>query len=162
MTVENERPIYEWAVAQVGDTIAPARVRVDPARIALYVKTSGDDNPIYTDEAFARSKGLDGCAVPIAMAMRVAPTRRSVIMANKGYRHPVRPTPFARWQVEFAAPMKPGDVVTSESKLGEKFDKRGRKYLVWHVKGSNQDGAPVLEYRSTNAWEGTRPEDTER
>ena len=162
MANEDTTPTYEWSVAKVGDSIPPASVKVDPARIALYIKTSGDNNPLYTDEAFARSKGLDGTVVPIAMAMRVAPTRRSVIIKTKGYKHPVRPTPFARWQCEFFAPMKQGEVITSESKLGEKFEKRGRKYVVWHVSARNERGEPVLEYRSTNCWEGARPEDKKR
>ncbi|OGA25474.1 MAG: hypothetical protein A3I01_18190 [Betaproteobacteria bacterium RIFCSPLOWO2_02_FULL_65_24] len=162
MANEDTTPVYEWAVAEVGDSVPPADIKVDPDRIALYVKTSGDDNPIYTDEAFARSKGLDGTAVPIAMAMRVAPTRRSVIMKEKGCKHPVRPTPFARWQCEFFAPLKAGELITSESQLGEKFEKRARKYVVWHVKARNERGEPVLEYRSTNCWEGAKPEDRKR
>ena len=127
MANEDTTPVYEWAVAEVGDSVPPADIKVDPDRIALYVKTSGDDNPIYTDEAFARSKGLDGTAVPIAMAMRVAPTRRSVIMKEKGCKHPVRPTPFARWQCEFFAPLKAGELITSESQLGEKFEKHDHR-----------------------------------
>lgn len=162
MANQEDKPVYEWAVAEVGDTIPPADIRVEPSRIDLYVKTSGDDNPIYSDAEFAKSKGLDGCAVPVAMAMRVAPTRRSVIIREKGYKHPVRPTPFARWECQFFAPMKPGDVITSETRLGEKFEKRGRKYVVWTISARNQRGEKVLEYRSTNCWEGAKPEDKTR
>lgn len=162
MANQEDKPVYEWAVAEVGDTIPPADIRVEPSRIDLYVKTSGDDNPIYRDAEFAKSKGLDGCAVPVAMAMRVAPTRRSVIIREKGYKHPVRPTPFARWECQFFAPMKPGDVITSETRLGEKFEKRGRKYVVWTISARNQRGEKVLEYRSTNCWEGAKPEDKTR
>lgn len=162
MANQEDKPVYEWAVAEVGDTIPPADIRVEPSRIDLYVKTSGDNNPIYSDAEFAKSKGLDGCAVPVAMAMRVAPTRRSVIIREKGYKHPVRPTPFARWECQFFAPMKPGDVITSETRLGEKFEKRGRKYVVWTISARNQRGEKVLEYRSTNCWEGAKPEDKTR
>lgn len=162
MANEDDRPFYEWAVAQVGDTIPPADIRVEQARIDLYVKTSGDANPLFTDEAFARSKGMESTTVPVGMAMRVAPTRRSVIIKEKGFKHPVRPTPFARWECQFFAPMKPGDVITSESKLGDKFEKRGRKYVVWTITAKNQHGEKVMEYRSTNSWEGAKPEDKAR
>ena len=161
-TTQKDPPLYEWAVAAVGDSVPPIDTLVDPARIALYIKTSGDNNPIYSDEKFAKSVGLDGLAVPVSMAMRVAPTRRAIIMSRKGYKHPVRPTPFARWECTFFAPMKPGDVITSESQMSEKFEKRGRKYVVWKVAGRNQRGEVVMEYRSTNSWEGAKPEDRNR
>lgn len=162
MANETGIPVYEWAAAEVGDTIPPADIRVEKARIDLYVKTSGDANPLYSDEAFAKSKGMECTAVPISMAMRVAPTRRSVIIKKKGFSHPVRPTPFARWECQFFAPMKPGDVITSDTRLGEKFEKRDRKYVVWTITAHNQRGEKVMEYRSTNCWEGARPEDKSR
>ena len=162
MSNEENRPVYEWSVAEVGDSVAPRVTTVDPDRIALYVKTSGDRNPLFTDEKFARSLGFEGLKVPASMAIRMAPGRRTRIMKQKGYRQPIRPTPFARWECQFFAPVKPGDVITSESRLDEKYEKRGRKYLVWKVTGYNQRGEVVVEYRATNSWEGFKPEDRVR
>jgi hypothetical protein len=115
-----------------------------------------------TDEAFAHAHGFDGLAVPVSMTIRVAPGRRALIIDRKGYGHPVRPTPFARWQCELHAPMKVGDTITSNSQLGDKFEKNGRKYLVWQVEAYNQHGEKVAEYRATNSWEGAKPEDRSR
>jgi hypothetical protein len=33
---------------------------------------------------------------------------------------------------------------------------------VWHVTARNEGGEPVMEYRSTNCWDGARPEDKKR
>jgi len=162
MTDETQRPIYEWTAAEVGDSVAPRDTVVETSRIAQYVATSGDTNPLYTDEAFAHAHGFDGLAVPVSMTIRVAPGRRALIIDRKGYGHPVRPTPFARWQCELHAPMKVGDTITSNSQLGEKFEKNGRKYLVWQVEAYNQHGEKVAEYRATNSWEGAKPEDRSR
>ena len=155
-------PTYEWDVAEVGDAAPPKNTPIDEAVLELYTRTSGDHNPLYSDEAFARSKGLDGLGVPVSAAVRVAPGRRATIMRVKGYAHPVRPTPCARWQCETFGPMKVGDVITVQSFLDEKYEKRGRKYLVWRVEGRNQRGELVVVYRSTNVWEGAKPGDRTR
>jgi 3-hydroxybutyryl-CoA dehydratase len=162
MENQNARPVYEWDAAEVGDTAPDKTVAVTPALVALYARTSDDDNPLYTDERFARAHGFDGLAVPVSMAVRMAPGKRSTIIKHKGYQHPVRPTPFARWQCETFVPVKPGDVITSESFLDEKYEKRGRKYLVWKVIGRNQRGEIVVIHRATNVWEGSKPDDRVR
>lgn len=162
MSENNPKPLYEWAAAEVGDTAPPKQTLLDAAQVLMYARTSGETSKVYVDEAFARSRGFDGLAVPFSMAVRIAPGRRSTIMRHKGYAHPVRPTPFARWQCETFAPMKVGDVITVESRMDEKFERRGRKFLVWKVTGRNQHGEVVVEYRSTNMWEGATPADRER
>jgi len=156
------KPPYEWDVATVGDTLPPRDTTVGYDLVQLYMDTSGDRNPVFTDAALARSCGLPGTTVPASMAMRVASTRRTTIMDAKGYSHPVRPTPFAKWECEFFAPITPGDVITANSQLDHKYEKNGRKYLVWKVTARNQRGEPVIEYRSTNAWEGSKPGDRSR
>lgn len=162
MSSDSNKPIYEWAVAKVGDSRKPESITVNPGKIDLYVKASGDTNPLFTDEAFAKAHGLESVAVPIAMTTRVAPHKRREIIAQNGYDAPVRPTPFARWQCKLFAPMKPGDVITSEGKVGAKFEKRGRRYITWQVEAHNQDGEKVAEYSVTNSWEGAKPEDKTR
>ncbi len=150
MAIDTARPVYEWDVAEVGDSLPPDDSTVEARRIQTYV------------EAFARAHGFNGVAVPISMVCRVASTRRRQIMNAKGYEHPVRPTPFAHWECETFAPMQVGDVITSETKMAEKYEKRGRHYVVWHVVGRNQRGEKVLEYRYTNLWDLGKPEDRQR
>lgn len=157
-----KRPVYEWSVAEPGDTLPAKDTRVDAALVKLYSDTSGDRNPLYTDPVLANAAGLEATAVPTLMVIRVAPTSRTELMSRKGYDHPVRPTPYARWQCELFEPMKPGDVITAESQLDEKYEKSGRKYLVWRVIGRNQRGDKVVEYRTHNAWEGSKPQDRVR
>ena len=157
-----QRPSYEWAVAESGDTLPPKQVVIEPRLVDVYMDSSGDRNPLYTDAALARSVGLKATAIPSLMAIRVAPTSRTELMDHKGFDHPVRPTPYARWECEFFEPMQPGDMITTESQMAEKYEKNGRKYLVWQVVGRNQHGRKVVEYRTHNAWEGSKPHDRQR
>ncbi len=161
--IETTQNWYTWDKAAVGDK-APgeATVEITAEKILEYVECEDDTGRLYWDESFARQHGLEGLAVPIAMVCRVASNRRAEIMQAKGYEHPVRPTPFARWQCKTYAPMKVGDVITSTSKVGGKYERRGRHYLTWHVEGRNQQGEKVCEYDYTNLWDEGKPEDKKR
>ncbi|MBI4200777.1 MAG: hypothetical protein HY531_00635, partial [Chloroflexi bacterium] len=64
--------------------------------------------------------------------------------------------------VKTYAPLNVGDVISSESELGDKYERRGRKYLTWHVVGHNQRGEKVAEYDYTNLWDEGKPEDKVR
>jgi acyl dehydratase len=46
---------------EVGDPISELRVTPDAGLTKRYAEASGDPNPIYIDEAFAKSVGLPGC-----------------------------------------------------------------------------------------------------
>ena len=160
---EGQENWYTWDRATAGDE-APgeATVEVTADKIRQYVDTEDDTNRLYVDEEFARKHGFDGMAVPISMVCRVAPNRRAEIMQAKGYGHPVRPTPFTRWQCKTYAPLKLGDVITSTNELGSKSERRDRHYLTWHVEGRNQDGEKVCEYHYTNLWDEGKSEDKTR
>jgi acyl dehydratase len=162
MNHDSTKPIYEWEVAKVGDKRATISLPIKQERIDLYVSSTNDPNSVLSNEAFALEHGFETVAVPVAMTTRVAPHNRRAIMIENGYEHPVRPTPFARWQCRLFAPMKPGDVITSEAHVADKFEKRGRKYIVWEVVAHNQHGEKVAEYRTTNCWDGTKPADKTR
>ena len=162
MAYDNTKPLYEWDVAKVGDTRKTISIPIKKERIDLYLRSTNDPNPILRDEKFARDRGFETTAVPVAMTTRVAPHNRRSIMLQNGYEHPMRPTPFARWECHLYAPMKPGDVITSDARVSDKFEKRGRKYIVWEVVAHNQRGEKVAEYRTTNCWDGAKPGDKTR
>ena len=154
---------YTWDKAVAGDKApAKAKVEVTSEKIQQYVDLEDDTNRLYVDNEFAQKLGFKGPAVPMAMVCHVAPNQRREVMQARGYDHPVRPTPFARWQCKTFAPLKVGDVVTSTTELGRKDERRGRHYLTWHVVGYNQRGEKVCEYSYTNLWDEGKLEDRSR
>lgn len=160
---ESAEKWYTWDRAVVGDK-APGEATVEATaeKIRQYVDLEDDTNRLYVDEEFARKHGFVGPAVPIAMVCRVAPNRRAEIMEARGYEHPVRPTPFARWQCKTYAPLNVGDVITSTDEVSGKYERRGRRFLTWHVVGHNQRGEKVCEYYYTNLWDEGKPGDKAR
>ena len=161
-TDDDTKPVYEWAVAEVGDRRKPTTSPVRKDQIDRYVKFTEDANPLFTDEAFAKRHGFKSVAVPTNMANRVASHYRKQLMREKGYSPPRRPTPMARLQWKLLAPMQVDDQITSECRVGELYEKRGRKYIVWEVTARNQNGEEIGVLRTTNSWEGAKPEDKKR
>ena len=155
-------PVFEYADAIVGDETPAQEYVVAPARIAKYVAASGDNNPLYTDADAARRLGFRDTLVPLAVTKVLPRMRRHSLMKQRGFVHPIRPTAFARWEHQLFAPIRPGDVITATTRLAEKYEKRGRQYLVFEVVGRNQRGEKVVEYRHTSLWSGTKPEDRTR
>ncbi len=157
-----DQPTFEYPDAVPGDETPAQDYTVVPERIAQYVSTSGDANPLYTDPDAARQHGFDAPLVPVAVTKVLPRMRRHTLMRQRGFTHPIRPTAFARWEHQLFAPIKPGDVITATTRLAHKYEKRGRQYLVFEVTGRNQHGEKVVEYRHTSLWSGNKPEDRTR
>lgn len=148
-------PPYEWDDAEIGDSRPPYDAYVDPALVAKYVLVTGDRNPCLRP-------GVGGGGVPLAMLIHIAPTGRADIMRAKGFSPPVRPTPFARLELEFFVMIRQGDVITTTAEVVDKYERRGRKYLVWGVEGRNAADELVVRYRQHSVWRGSKPEDRSR
>ena len=159
MTVQPER-IYEWDVAQIGDE-APAYVyEVTRENIADYCRAVRYENPIYTSDGAARQVGLPGAVAPPTMMYTYAPQRRSAVIEAQGYIAPEqsqsnpRSTPFVSTKVHFQGSyVQPGDTITSITRVSEKSERRGNKFLTFHVSATNQHGEPVVEYDYVCLWE---------
>ncbi len=167
MTVQPE-PIYEWDVAQIGDE-APAYVyEVTRENIADYCRAVRYENPIYTSDGAARQAGLPGTIAPPTMMYTYAPQRRSAVIEAQGYIAPEqsqsnpRSTPFVSTKVHFQGSyVQPGDTITSITRVSEKSERRGNKFLTFHVSATNQHNESVVEYDYVCLWEyaGTKSGD---
>jgi acyl dehydratase len=49
---------------QIGDSSVPATATIDGMLSRRYARAIGDDNPLYLDAEYARSKGFDDVVVP--------------------------------------------------------------------------------------------------
>ena len=152
--------IYEWDVAQIGHE-APAYVyEVTRENIADYCRAVRYENPVYTSDGAAKEMGLPGAVAPPTMMYTYAPQRRSAVIEAQGYIAPEqsqtnpRSTPFVSTKVHFqGAYAQPGDTITSITRVSEKFERRGNKFLTFHVSATNQHNEPVVEYDYVCLWE---------
>jgi acyl dehydratase len=149
-------PLYEWEVAEVGDSAPPFTYLVTAESIRDYCAAVRNDNPLYQDEAHARATGRDGLIAPPTMAYTYAPLRRNEVMHAKGYASPEekgdRATPYAKSEIFYYGVVRPGDAITSTVRLADKYERRGNQFMTFRVTAHNQRGEPVVEYTYTIIW----------
>ena len=156
---DSER-IYEWDVAEIGDESSPYVYEVTAEKIADYCQAVGYENPVYVNDAAAREVGFPGVFAPPTMLYTYAPQRRHDVMSGKGYIAPEqssinpRSTPFVSTDIRFQGVLiRPGDVVTSITKVSGRFERRGNKFVIFQVTALNQRDERVAEYDYTCLWE---------
>jgi acyl dehydratase len=155
-----EEKVYQWEVAEVGDTAPPYVYQVSAERIADYCRAVRYENPVYVNDGAAREQGFPGIFAPPTMLYTYAPQRRNDVMASRGYvapeqaeRNP-RATPFVSTHIRFQGVLvRPGDVVTSTTSVVDKFQRRDNKFITFRVTARNQEGTLVAEYDYTCLWE---------
>jgi len=119
----------------VGDRAAITKI-VTETDIHLYVGMTGDLNPLYVDEAYARTTRYKG---------RIAPgiLTAGLVVAVLSTKLPGPGTILEAQDFRFTAPVRPGDALTAFVEVVEVLPSRGRARLRTLCK--NQDGTVVLE-----------------
>jgi acyl dehydratase len=137
-------------IGRVFETTDP--VIVDEALIAKFNETIGDVNPLHNDPEAAKQGPYGGLTAPPSFA---------VIFRNG--RHFFEHVPrFGRAgfdagkDVEFVAPIRPGDAITLSSYVKEIYEKTGRSgsmvFVVIRSTLTNQNGETVahIDHRFMN------------
>lgn len=149
-------PLYEWDVARVGDAAPPFTYPVTEASIAEYCEAVRNDNPLYLDADAARGGPFGGIVAPPTYAFKCAPLRRNEVMHARGYASPEekrdRATPYAKAELLFQRPIRPGDEITSVVRLEDMYERRGSQFVLWRVRATDARGEPVVEYTYTIIW----------
>jgi acyl dehydratase len=149
-------PLYEWDIAQIGDSAPPLTLEATAERIANYCLAVRNENPIYTDPGAASKGPFGGIVAPPAYLFKGAPMRRNEVMHALGYASPEekgdRSTPYAKAFAEFQRPIRLGDEITSVVSLEEKYERRGNQFITWRIRAHNQHGEDVGTYSYTIIW----------
>ena len=152
--------IYEWDVAVIGDESPPFVYEVTAEKIADYCRAVQYENPVYVSDAAAREIGFPGVFAPPTMLYTYAPQRRQDVVNARGYIAPEqskqspRSTPFVSTGVRFQGVLvRPGDVITSTTKVVDKFERRINRFITLRVTAHNQRDEKVAEYDYVCLWE---------
>jgi acyl dehydratase len=149
-------PTYSWEIAQVGDTAPTFTYHVTEASIADYCKATRNDNPLYLDPEAAKRGPFGGIVAPPGYAFKCSPLRRNEVMHARGYASPEEKseyqTPYAKAELFPRRPVRPGDVISSDVTLEEKYERRNNTFITWRVKARDAQGEPVHEYTYTIIW----------
>jgi acyl dehydratase len=146
-----------WLTEQLRARIGETRIYAAPeelgrASIRYFARAIGDDNPLYTDDAFARAHGFDGVIAPPTLIFETNQYAASVARDDEGFAG-------HRWDLELPGTrqvrggntyewhraVRPSDVITASwtlQDMAERTTRDGNPMLVVTSRAeyTNQDG----------------------
>lgn len=145
--------------AMIGrEVVYTAPEELGRAAIRYFALAVGDDNPLYTDDAYAREHGYDGVVAPptlICETNQYAGLPRDAD-GYAGHSWPIE-VPGARLvrggnSYEFHQPVRPGDVVTATWRIHSAEEKAGKLFVVSRATYVNQHGDLLAVNEETLIW----------
>jgi acyl dehydratase len=122
---------------------------VTEEEIDKYCRSTGEDNPVYLDDAAAREAGLEGRVAPPMMVRYYAHMQN--VLGEYGLAVPGHSI-HAAGEYQFLSAVRPGDTIKTSGRVIEKYIKKGRKYLSFELVSRNQRGEIAVLNRHTSVW----------
>jgi acyl dehydratase len=130
---------YEvWDEIEIGKKyVAPIKYEVKAEDIINYSQSVNDGDPTVSNEEKARATPFGGL---IAHPLFLTPIGFFCVRSGAGswIRTPGARNPGQR--IEFHEPIRPGDILTLHMKSYDKWIKRGKYYLTYEIKYTDQHG----------------------
>ena len=148
----------EYDRSVVGREVKVGEFEVTRELITSFCKALGEENPLYTDEAFATQGPYGGIVAPpgIAQAVRMGPALNPrVKFGNSGM--------MAGQRFEYYLPARPGDVIEGFAQVMAVYEKTGRSgrmvFVERRTRYANQHGEDVAAVVTTSVQRETKPLD---
>ncbi len=138
----------------VGKEYPPTTYEVGAEKIREYASAVGEDNPVYHDRGAARAAGFrDLVAPPMFTVVYAAPALGPAVLDPEVG---INFATMVHGGQEFAwgEPVCAGDVITTNARVSEIFEKDGKGFYVFESVSTNQDGEEVVRGTWTNIVRG--------
>jgi acyl dehydratase len=132
----------------VGRAGAALVLDVERGHVRRFAEATGDESPIYRDEAAARAAGYGAIPAPptFAIALRAPDPRAGLEIDFTKLLH-------AEQALTYARPLLVGDRITVQATIVEAYAKEGKAgpmdFMVIETVGTDPAGARVFSARST-------------
>jgi acyl dehydratase len=141
-----EFPRLTYEALAVGEEFVSDTHLVTPEDVEAYAFAVDDDNPWFSGP----SPFGGPVAHPTLMANQALSLRHSKYIVHAGL--------HARMEFSFLEPVRPGMRVRSRGRVIDKYERRGRQYMVTAYVTEDETGAPLVRGQFTQMLipEGTR------
>ena len=141
-----EFPRLTYEALAVGEEFVSDTHLVTPEDVEAYAFAVGDDNPWFSGP----SPFGGPVAHPTLMANQALSLRHSKYIVHAGL--------HAKMEFSFLEPVRPGMRVRSRGRVIDKYERRGRQYMVTAYVTEDETGAPLVRGQFTQMLipEGTR------
>lgn len=132
----------------VGKEGTPFTFQVDQRHIRQFAQAIGDNNPLYTDEAYANTTVHGGIIAPPTFPIAITADSGEELDLGLDYRRMLH----GEQQFMYTRPIRPGDVLTCQLKITDAYEKQGKhgtmEFLVMDTLMHDATGAHVVTSRT--------------
>jgi acyl dehydratase len=133
--------------AVIGSTSEAVLMEVEKGAIRAFAHAIGDDNPLFTDEAYAREQGYSSLVAPPTFPTTFRVPIPQVKLELSRVLH-------GGQEYSYARPIVAGDVLRCVNQVLDVYEREGQKggkmtFLVTRVQGEDLDGQLVFTSTST-------------
>lgn len=141
----------------IGHAMPPYSVRVEPGRLRFFAKATGQDDPVYSDEAAARAAGHPALPVPptflFCLEMESPDPAAIRNLLGMDYRRLLH----GEQQFTYHGMAYAGDMLTFSQQIEDIYDKKNGalEFVVRKTRVTNQHQALVAELRCVTVLRNT-------
>jgi len=134
-----------WIGKEVGKSVLP----IEAGRLRFFAKAIGETDPIYTDEAAARSAGYRALPAPPTFLFAAELDSGAVFRMLTAMGVPLGRVLHGEQGFEYIKSVQAGDVITVTSVVKDIFDKKGGalEFIEVHSEAKNETGDLVARMR---------------
>ena len=135
----------------IGHRLPGFSARVEASRLKFFAQATGQDDPVYTDEAAARAAGHPALPVPPTFLFCLEMDAPDPGALRELLDIPVPKILHAGQRFSYHAMAHAGDVLHFEPHIADIYAKKGGllEFIVRETRVSNQHGAHVADLQAT-------------
>lgn len=135
----------------IGMEFPPISYDLTEKTVLEYTEVVEDRNPLYMNEEEAIKLGFESVIAP-ATILSLYTKPSNILSGLRPKKRPPSGSIHAAQKYEFINEVKPGDVITSVSKVVDKYLKKGRKYVHIETCCYNEKEEKVAVGEATAIW----------
>lgn len=138
----------------MGKTYPAFEYEVGREKIREYARAVGEDNPVHLDPEAARAAGFRNVVAPPMFCVVYSAGAMGPAILDPELGINLMMMVHGSQEFEWNEPVVAGDVITTEARIKDIYDKNGMKFYVFESESKNQDGKTTVKGTWTNIVRG--------
>jgi acyl dehydratase len=137
-----------------GKTYPPFEYEVGREKIREYARAVGETNPVHHEPGAARDAGFRNVVAPPMFCVVYSAGAMGPAILDPELGINLMLMVHGGQEFEWGEPVVAGDVITTEAKVRDIYDKNGMTFYVFESESKNQDGETTVKGTWTNIVRG--------
>lgn len=135
----------------IGRSLGGGNVEVEKGRLRFFAKATGQNDPVYSDEAAARDAGHPTLPVPPTFLMCLNSEVSDLVETLATLKMDLRRILHAEQAFDYHRMAYAGDTLKFETRVADVYEKKGGalQFVVNETRVTNQKGEHVADLRGT-------------